>query len=401
MLSPSVPPGRSSISNETFGCSAVNASVTPCTSNVLVSVLSTSTDSVTSSPPANSPRALPAGAVVSVDRGRWRGHREQRQPTDECSRCPESGSHALPPCEPDDMPGPNVRRCESFQFRTVPLSHTAVNRRTVSVPGRGPTRVAGSSQAAGERLRLRRRPGSPSPADPRRRPRPQRPRPLQPGQVRGRAGPRAGPHATARAAKRFGIVPVGFITGEFESERRRSRRGEPRHLPSGFVTMLLTDVEGSTALLHRLGDGYGTLLDGVRTILERRRDRSRRARCRDPRRRVLRRVQASVGRARGIRGDAADAARATLGRRRRGPRARRDPQRLPEAAQHRTTSAWRCTRRPVSAAPPTADRSSSPATARTAVRGSIPEACASAISASSASAACPRRSPSTSSPPRD
>jgi class 3 adenylate cyclase len=71
-----------------------------------------------------------------------------------------------------------------------------------------------------------------------------------------------------RAAKRFGIVPVGFITGEFESERQRGRRGDPRHLPSGFVTMLLTDVEGSTALLHRLGDGYGALLDGVRTILE-------------------------------------------------------------------------------------------------------------------------------------
>jgi class 3 adenylate cyclase len=32
--------------------------------------------------------------------------------------------------------------------------------------------------------------------------------------------------------------------------------------------MLLTDVEGSTALLHRLGDGYGALLDGVRMLLE-------------------------------------------------------------------------------------------------------------------------------------
>jgi class 3 adenylate cyclase len=71
-----------------------------------------------------------------------------------------------------------------------------------------------------------------------------------------------------RAAKRFGIVPVGFITGQFESERQLGRRGDPAHLPSGFVTMLLTDVESSTALLHRLGDGYGALLDGVRTILE-------------------------------------------------------------------------------------------------------------------------------------
>src|SRR5215207_8078179 len=40
-----------------------------------------------------------------------------------------------------------------------------------------------------------------------------------------------------RAAKRFGIVPVGFIAGQLESERELGRRAEPRHLPSGFVTM--------------------------------------------------------------------------------------------------------------------------------------------------------------------
>ena len=71
-----------------------------------------------------------------------------------------------------------------------------------------------------------------------------------------------------KAAKRFGIVPVGFITGQLQSERELGRRGEPVHLPSGFVTMLFTDVEGSTELLHRLGDGYGELLDRLRTILE-------------------------------------------------------------------------------------------------------------------------------------
>jgi class 3 adenylate cyclase len=71
-----------------------------------------------------------------------------------------------------------------------------------------------------------------------------------------------------KAAKRFGIVPVGFIAGQLESERELGRRGEPRHLPSGFVTMLFTDVEGSTSLLHQLGDGYGELLDRVRTILQ-------------------------------------------------------------------------------------------------------------------------------------
>jgi class 3 adenylate cyclase len=72
-----------------------------------------------------------------------------------------------------------------------------------------------------------------------------------------------------KAAKRFGIVPVGFITGQLQSERELGRRGEPVHLPSGFVTMLFTDVEGSTELLHRLGDGYSELLDRLRELLER------------------------------------------------------------------------------------------------------------------------------------
>jgi class 3 adenylate cyclase len=71
-----------------------------------------------------------------------------------------------------------------------------------------------------------------------------------------------------KAAKRFGIVPVGFITGQLQSEREIGRRAEPVHLPSGFVTMLFTDVEGSTELLHRLGDGYSDLLDGLRKLLE-------------------------------------------------------------------------------------------------------------------------------------
>jgi hypothetical protein len=71
-----------------------------------------------------------------------------------------------------------------------------------------------------------------------------------------------------RAAKRFGIVPVGFITGQFESERQLGRRGDPRHLPSGFVTMLLTDVEG---------------LDGAAPPPRRRLRRPARWRAHDPR----------------------------------------------------------------------------------------------------------------------
>lgn len=73
-----------------------------------------------------------------------------------------------------------------------------------------------------------------------------------------------------RAAKRFKIVPVGFIAGQLQAERALDPRGSrPAELPSGFVTMLMTDIEGSTALVHRLGERYRELLDGVCTILRR------------------------------------------------------------------------------------------------------------------------------------
>jgi class 3 adenylate cyclase len=38
-------------------------------------------------------------------------------------------------------------------------------------------------------------------------------------------------------------------------------------LPTGFVTFLMTDIESSTALLRRLGDGYGALLNDVRGVI--------------------------------------------------------------------------------------------------------------------------------------
>jgi class 3 adenylate cyclase len=38
-------------------------------------------------------------------------------------------------------------------------------------------------------------------------------------------------------------------------------------LPTGFVTLVMTDMEASTALLQQLGDRYGDLLDDVRGIL--------------------------------------------------------------------------------------------------------------------------------------
>jgi class 3 adenylate cyclase len=71
------------------------------------------------------------------------------------------------------------------------------------------------------------------------------------------------------AAKKFKIVPVGFIAGQLRSELELGRvQGRPPvQLPSGFVTMLMTDIEESTALVHRLGDGYRELIDGVRALL--------------------------------------------------------------------------------------------------------------------------------------
>jgi len=69
------------------------------------------------------------------------------------------------------------------------------------------------------------------------------------------------------AAKKFKIVPVGFIASQLEAERNVAQRGERPHLPSGFVTMLMTDIEGSTALVHQLGPRYRELIDEVWAML--------------------------------------------------------------------------------------------------------------------------------------
>jgi class 3 adenylate cyclase len=71
------------------------------------------------------------------------------------------------------------------------------------------------------------------------------------------------------AAKRYRIVPVGFIAGQLQSERElgQATARAPIELPSGFVTMLMTDVEGSTALVQRLGERYRELINEVRALL--------------------------------------------------------------------------------------------------------------------------------------
>ena len=58
-----------------------------------------------------------------------------------------------------------------------------------------------------------------------------------------------------RASKKHGIMPIGFISAQLEPQRR---------LPQGHLTFLLADIEGSTELLHRLGDRYAALLSDVR-----------------------------------------------------------------------------------------------------------------------------------------
>jgi class 3 adenylate cyclase len=77
------------------------------------------------------------------------------------------------------------------------------------------------------------------------------------------------------AAKKYRIVPVGFIIGQLQSERRdatarsavaKKRRRGPA-LPTGFLTLLMTDIEASTGLLQELGDRYGDVLNDVRGII--------------------------------------------------------------------------------------------------------------------------------------
>jgi class 3 adenylate cyclase len=58
-----------------------------------------------------------------------------------------------------------------------------------------------------------------------------------------------------RAAQKHGIMPIGFIRAQLQPKRK---------LPKGQVTFLLTDIEGSTELLSRLGDGYAPLLTQIR-----------------------------------------------------------------------------------------------------------------------------------------
>jgi len=74
-----------------------------------------------------------------------------------------------------------------------------------------------------------------------------------------------------RAAKKYGIVPLGFFDGQLRKERlqteMKARARDIASLPRGTVTFLLTDIEDSTGLLRRLGDGYASVLRDTRTLI--------------------------------------------------------------------------------------------------------------------------------------
>jgi class 3 adenylate cyclase len=61
-----------------------------------------------------------------------------------------------------------------------------------------------------------------------------------------------------RAAAKHGVAPVGFVSAQLQPQRK---------LPKGRVTFLLTDVEGSTDLLHRLDERYASLITAVRRAM--------------------------------------------------------------------------------------------------------------------------------------
>jgi class 3 adenylate cyclase len=66
---------------------------------------------------------------------------------------------------------------------------------------------------------------------------------------------------TVLAAVRF-VIEKERLHGEIQATST-----EAAALPTGFVTLLMTDIEASTGLLRRLGDRYGNLLNDVRGIV--------------------------------------------------------------------------------------------------------------------------------------
>ena len=60
------------------------------------------------------------------------------------------------------------------------------------------------------------------------------------------------------ASVKHGVVPIGFVKAQLQPQRK---------LPKGEVTLLLTDIEGSTELLGYLDEGYPPLLADMRRLV--------------------------------------------------------------------------------------------------------------------------------------
>ena len=67
--------------------------------------------------------------------------------------------------------------------------------------------------------------------------------------------------ATVLASVRF-VVEKERLHGQIQATST-----DAAALPTGFVTLLMTDIEASTALLRKLGDRYGALLNDLRGIV--------------------------------------------------------------------------------------------------------------------------------------
>ena len=158
---------------------------------------------------------------------------------------------------------------------------------------------------------------------------------------------------TALADADLAEAVLGAVRFVVEKERLRGQieatSTDAAALPTGFVTLLMTDIEGSTALLRKLGDRYGALLNDVRGADPRGGVAGQRPRDRCARRRVLCGLRAPGRRAGGGGGHPARPRPPPVARRSGRPGARRDSQRAPHADRCRLHRAGRCTPRPGSA----------------------------------------------------
>jgi class 3 adenylate cyclase len=81
----------------------------------------------------------------------------------------------------------------------------------------------------------------------------------------GPLSPRPGPSLRPLRAELYRYANYDF--DPLVRDRRRAPTHEKAELPSGTVTFLFTDMEGSKRLLARLGGGYAEVLGEHRRVL--------------------------------------------------------------------------------------------------------------------------------------